>query len=332
MKLQERIGLLGRLGEYMQSADGAWREVRERASQENGWFAPEFLDRALSSIAVNWLQPGVLEDWIRPYAEQAELNRGRQVGIVMAGNIPLVGFHDWLAVFLSGHRARIKLSSRDKVLLPHLTDRLVEWQPGLANWFSYEEQLRGCEAYLATGSNNSARYFDYYFSRYPHVIRRNKTSVAVLDGRETPHDLEALADDVLLYFGMGCRNVTKLYVPAGYEFGALLEAFKKYSHLADHHKYKNNYDYNLALLILNKQFYMTDGTVLLVENPSLFSPVSQLHYEFYTDFAALDQVLSRHPDLQARTGRGGLPFGQAQSPALTDYADGINTLAFLAGI
>ena len=160
---------------------------------------------------------------------------------------------------------------------------MAAWNEEVNDLISFSEMLKGCDAYIATGSNNSAGYFEYYFGKYPHIIRRNRTSVAILTGNETNEELEKLADDVYLYFGLGCRNVTKLYVPEGYDFIPLLTAFKKYNYLADHHKYKNNYDYNLAIHLLNKKFYMSNESLLLVEDASLFSPISQLNYEFYTD-------------------------------------------------
>ncbi|HNO55624.1 MAG TPA: acyl-CoA reductase, partial [Chitinophagaceae bacterium] len=179
----------------------------------------------------------------------------------------------------------------------------------------------------------SSRYFEYYFGKYPHIIRRNKTSIAILDGTETKSGFDLLADDVFQYFGLGCRNVTKLMVNEGFDFVSLLDAFKKYEHLADHHKYKNNYDYNLALHILNKKYYMTNGAILLIEDNAVFSPISQLHYEFYSDTASLHEKLKRDAEhIQAITGKNNIPFGQVQCPGLSDYADGINTLQFLAAL
>ncbi len=195
----------------------------------------------------------------------------------------------------------------------------------------FSEMLKGCDAYIATGSNNSARYFDYYFSKYPHIIRRNRTSVAILSGNENKEDLEKLADDVYQYFGLGCRNVTKIYVPEQYDFIPLLEAFKKYNHLIEHHKYKNNYDYQLALLILNKKFYMTNGSIILYEDAQIFSPISQLNYEYYSSAEELAGRLQQHEDVQCVVARNVIPFGQAQQPGLTDYADGVDTLQFLLG-
>src|SRR5258705_2818190 len=221
----------------------------------------------------------------------------------MAGNIPLVGFHDLLCVFISGHKAMIKLSSKDKLLIKHLTEKLGEWDAEINDLIQFSEMLKGCDAYIATGSNNSSRYFDYYFGKYPHIIRRNRTSVAILAGEETNEELEKLADDVYLYFGLGCRNITKIYVPKEYDFIPLLEAFKKYNWLADHHKYKNNYDYNLALHQLNKKYYMTNGSILLIGDRALFSPISQLNYEFYVNKDALMEKMAENPDLQCIVGK-----------------------------
>jgi hypothetical protein len=247
----------------------------------------------------------------------------------MAGNIPLVGFHDFLCTFISGHNQTIKLSSRDSVLVSHLTDWMFTKVPELKAGIRFEVMLKGCDAYIATGSNNSARYFEYYFSRFPHIIRKNRTSVAILTGNETNEQLSALADDVYLYFGLGCRNVTKIYVPQEYDFVPLLESFRKYNYLFDHHKYKNNYDYQLAVLLINKQFYMTNGSVIFHQNTSLYSPISVLHYEYYDDAATLAATLRTSESVQCLVGTDHIPFGQAQKPELTDFADGIDTLQFL---
>lgn len=329
MKLQDRISLLTRLGNYMQSQEPDWLAAQERASRENGWFIPSFISTAVDSIAKNWLTKEALTAWAT--AEQIPIQQTdpRTVGLVMAGNIPLVGFHDWLCVFITGNNSQIKVSSKDQVLFPHLLKKMNEWTPSISTTHQLAERLAGCNAYLATGSNNSARYFNYYFSKYPHIIRKNKTSVGVLYGNETMEELEKLASDVHLYFGLGCRNVTKLYLPVGYNFIPLLEAFKKFNWLSDFHKYKNNYDYNLALYILNKQFYMTNGSILLLEEKNCFAPVSQLNYEFVSNYESLEVDLSTHPDIQAIVGVNFLPFGESQHPTLFDYADGVNTLDFL---
>jgi hypothetical protein len=247
----------------------------------------------------------------------------------MAGNIPMVGFHDFLCVFLSGHRIHIKLSSKDEVLMKHIIEKMIEWDESLKEVIVISEMLKGCDAYIATGSNNSANYFEYYFAKYPHIIRKNRTSVAILTGKETTEELEALADDVYQYYGLGCRNVTKLYVPMDYDFINLLNAFRKYDHLKDHNKYRNNIDYNLAIYILNNQYYMSNDSLLMVENESIFSPISVLHYEFYEKLETIIESLSHRNDLQAIVGHDFIPFGEAQKPMLTDFADGVNTIEFL---
>lgn len=329
MNLPQRISLLVRLGEYLLANEAGWQETKQKAEQHNGWFTQPFIDHAAHHIARNWLNQPVLEQWAR--AEQVPVDRRtpQKVGIVMAGNIPMVGFHDWLSVFISGHLPLVKLSSKDSVLLPHLFERLLSWEPACLQFTHIAEKLTDAQAYIATGSNNSSRYFSYYFGKYPHIIRKNRTAAALLTGQESPSQLEGLADDIHLYFGMGCRNVTKLYVPAGYDFVPLLEALKKYASLSDHHKYKNNYDYQLALHILNKTYYMTNGTVLLVENPSLFAPISQVNYEFYEDSEEIRSSLLANPELQCLAGSGPLSLGSCQHPMIDDYPDGVNTLAFL---
>ncbi len=331
MNLQYRIHLLHRLGQYLLSNEEEWVAVCEKAERENPWFTQEFIQSATYAIAKNYLDEMALKAWIRPYSIQDVIEQPFRVGMVMAGNIPLVGFHDWLCCFVAGHKAIIKLSSKDKVLLPHILQKMTDWEPDLQHYFELAEFLKGCDAYIATGSNNSAGYFDYYFGKYPNIIRRNRSSVAILQGKETKEELEKLADDVHLYFGLGCRNVTKLLVPRDYDFVPLLDAFKKYQQVADHHKFKNNYDYQLALHILNKKFYMTSGTVLLVEDASIFAPISQLHYEYYDPGEETDLLreLAQNPNLQTLVGRGYTPFGQSQTPSLQQYADGVDTLAFL---
>ena len=250
----------------------------------------------------------------------------------MAGNIPLVGFHDFLCAFITGHHQAIKLSDKDDVLLKHLVDKLCEWNPKVGNVVKTMDMLKDCDAYIATGSNNSARYFKYYFGRYPSVIRNNKTSVAILSGNETYGQLTSLADDVYAYFGLGCRNVTKVFAPKGYDFVMLLNAFKKYDHLAEITKYKNNYDYNLALLIMNNKYYMSNESIILTENESVFSPVSVLHYSFYEDKAALAKELKANEHIQCLVSDEEVAFGNTQKPGLYDYADGIDTMQFLLSL
>lgn len=329
MKLQQRIDLLSELGQYILSADEQWQLAKEKAGNENSWFIPDFAELAVKNISDIFLQRKILEKWVGQYQIPDENSNPKSVGIVMAGNIPLVGFHDLLSVFISGHQAILKPSSKDVTLIKHLVKKLAEWDKDIQHLIQFSDMLKGCDAYIATGSNNSSRYFEYYFGKYPHIIRRNRTSVAILSGNETKKELEKLADDVFQFFGLGCRNVTKIYVPQNYDFVLLLEAFKEYEYLADHHKYKSNYDYNLALHILNKKYYMTNGSILMVEEKPLFSPIGQLNYEFYTDKNSVTTALSSQEELQCIVGQGYLPFGTAQCPAINDYADGVDTVSFL---
>ena len=329
MNLQQRIVLLNRLGEYILQDNDNWQEVKHKAHLQNAWFTPEFIDLATRNIAHAFLQPSTLTAWAKQYTIPAENTAPKNVGIIMAGNIPLVGFHDFLCVFIAGHRQTIKPSSKDDVLIKHLVQQLHDWDEATRQLIAFSEMLKNCDAYIATGSNNSARYFEYYFSKYPHIIRRNRTSVAILTGEETPEELTSLADDVYQFFGLGCRNVTKLYVPEGYNFIPLLDAFSKYDYLSDNHKYRNNYDYMLAVLILNKQYYMTNQSILLNENKELFSPISQLNFEYYKSTERPADTLKNNPDVQCLVGKGHLPFGRAQQPSLTDYADGVDVMKFL---
>jgi hypothetical protein len=332
MNLQQRINLLSRLGEHMLANSEAWQQIKEKASRENPWFIPAFIESSVTSIAHSFLQKDILEEWTAPYKIAIDSLQPRTVGIVMAGNIPLVGFHDLLSVFITGHKAVVKLSSKDNVLISYLVETLIAWEPAVKEFIFFADRLNGCDAYIATGSNTSASHFEYYFQKYPHIIRRNRTAVAVLTGHETDKELEGLADDVYMYFGLGCRNVTKIYVPENYDFIPLLSAFKKYNWLSDHHKYRNNYDYNLALHLLNRNIYMSNESILLAENSSFFSPISQLNYEYYPDKNTLITSLQAREELQCIAGTGLIPFGNAQKPAIHDYADGVNTLDFLTQI
>ncbi|CAN5538562.1 acyl-CoA reductase [soil metagenome] len=332
MQLQQRIDLLVLLGEYMQNDNNELELIKEKAYRENPWFIPEFINLAIANIAKSFLHKEKLAAWVAQYDIPEENTSQKTVGIVMAGNIPMVGFHDLLCVFITGHNAVIKPSSKDIILIKHLVQKLYEWEVTIQNYISFAETLKGCEAYIATGSNNSGRYFEYYFGKYPSIIRKNKTSVAILDGAESNEQLEKLTDDVQLYFGLGCRNVTKLYVPVDYDFIPLLTAFKKYEHFMDFHKYKHNYDYYLALLIMNNKFYMTDGSLMLTENESLFTPVGQINYSYYSDSNQLKTELNKDEAIQCITGKDFTAFGDAQSPSLTDYADGIDTMLFLKSL
>ena len=323
------MNLLLQLGEYMLSENGEWLETRKKAEQANNWFTASFIDQSVATIARQYLSREALQTLFDRYDIADKDRDDKTIGLVTAGNIPLVGFHDFLCIFLAGYKMMIKASSKDEVLIKHLVQKLSEWNEQVERRITFTPILKGADAYIATGSNNSGRYFDYYFKKYPHIIRRNRTSVAVLTGRESEEELSRLADDVHLYFGLGCRNVTKLYVPVEYDFVPLLETFRKYSYFIDHHKYKNNFEYYLAISLLNNQYYMTNGSVLLVENKAIFSPISVLNYEYYPDAEIVKQELTGNSDIQCVCGEGYLPFGQAQFPSVIDYADGIDTMHFL---
>lgn len=329
MNITEKEAALVRLGQYLADKSPELEAVKERAYVANGWFIPSFIDNAIDNITRYFLSPEPLQQWLQGYHKVTEEPAPKTVGIVSAGNIPLVGFHDWLCGFVSGHRVKMKLSGKDEILMKHILEKISEWYPDQAGQTEIHDMLKNCDAYIATGSNNSARYFHYYFAKYPHIIRHNRTSAAILTGKESTEELLALADDIMMYFGLGCRNVTKIYVPLNYDFAPLLKALEKYSYLIEHHKYKNNYDYNLALLLLNSSPYMTNGSILLQENTGLFSPISVLHYSYYVDMAQLQQELSGEDALQCLVGQQFTPFGYAQQPSLTDYADGVDTLKFL---
>jgi hypothetical protein len=329
MNLQERKDLLVQLGEYMLSEDEQWTFFKRKASSENKWFTPEFIELAVKNIAENYLQPEALQSLIDNYKISAHNSHPKRVGIVMAGNIPLVGIHDLLCVFLTGHIAVIKPSSKDEVLIPYLVSKMKRWASDAEPFLIIQQFLNDAEAYIATGSNNSSRYFEYYFRNKPNIIRKNRTSVAILTGNETEQELELLADDVHLYFGLGCRNITKIFVPVNYDFVPLLEVFRKYHYLVNHNKYKNNYDYNLAIHILNKQKYMTNDSIILVEETSAFSPISQLNYEYYTDITNVYRQVEGDPGIQCVVGMNHERFGEAQVPGICTFADRIDTIDFL---
>jgi len=334
MDLQQRINILEEIGKYISENGEEWQIVKQNAARENAWFTLEFIEIAAKNITQHFLNKDLLQEWANQYEISTQLSSPKNVGIVMAGNIPLVGFHDFLCVFISGNVQTIKTSSKDTVLIKHLVKKMYELDVQIQNVVSFSENLKGCDAYIATGSNNTGRYFDYYFGKYPNIIRNNRTSVAILDGSETDFELKALANDIQLYFGLGCRNVTKLYVPTNYNFIPLLETLKQYDYFFEFHKYKHNYDYQLALLMLSNQFYMTNGSIVLAENTSIFSPVSQVNYQYYNEVEIenLYTELQENESVQCVVGKKGVEFGKAQQPSLIDYADGVDTLQFLKSL
>ena len=331
MNLAERITLMVNLGKYLMDDSDELKQAKEKAYEKNKWFTEEFIDYAFKNISTHFLNPEKLEKWVHHYHIDDNIHP-QKIGIVMAGNIPLVGFHDFLCVFITGHHQLMKLSDKDEVLMNHIVEKLQQWNSKVKSVVKTAAMLKDCDAYIATGSNNSARYFNLYFGKYPSIIRGNKTSLAVLTGNETNSELTCLADDVYTYFGLGCRNVTKIFVPREYDFEMLLNAFKKYNYFSDITKYRNNYDYNLALLMMNSKFYMTNESIILSENENIFSPVSVLHYSFYDNAENIFDELSSNQNVQCIVGKGHTPFGKSQQPGLFDYADHVDTMQFLLSL
>jgi hypothetical protein len=330
MNLQARIKGFVALGQQLSDTNNALLiEAKSAAYQQNGWFLPEFIDQAIQQIREQFLLQTALEEWTAAYPTIADQATHIKVGIVMAGNIPLVGFHDLLSTLIAGHTAVIKRSSKDQVLMDFIIASLIQINPAFEAQIMVQEQLKNCDAYIATGGNTAGNYFEYYFGKFPHIIRKNKTSIAILDGTETLSELASLADDCMLYYGMGCRNVTQIWVPEDYDFIPFLTALKKYNYLQDQHKYKHNYDYQLALMMMSKQLYMDSGGVLMSENPSPFAAISQIHYQQYP----LGSIPTFNLDeIQCVVGKNQLPFGSLQKPDLDQYADGVDSLAFLSGL
>ena len=340
LTLHERLDLLAELGHYLRSGGDAELDDAVRKSYlENRWFTEENTRNALNAIAETMLDREKLEAWARQYPISNIPHPDKTVGLIMAGNIPLVGFHDWLCVFVAGRRAKVKCSDKDKRLLPLLVKKMGEWKHESWEYTEFvpeNEPIRGFDAVIATGSNNTARYFEQYFVKYPHIIRRNRNAVAVLNGLETLPDLLALGRDVFSYFGLGCRNVSKLYVPHGYHFDALLEALHEYRDIVNHDKYKNNFDYNLTLLLLNQVPYKNNGCLLLKEDAALSSRIASVHYEYYDDLFDIDRLLAeKKEEIQCVVSNmplqdfAVLPFGKSQEPGLSDYADGVDVMRFL---
>lgn len=343
MKRKERLDLLAELGHYLrEEPDADLQQTIQRAHVDNPWFTEESIRHALHAIANAFLDREKLESWISGYAFPDIPHPEKVVGLVMAGNLPLVGFQDWLGVFVSGQRAQVKLSEKDRHLLPFLVKQLGDWN--FESWeytefLANSETLKNFDAVIATGSNNTARYFETYFAKYQHIIRRNRNGVAVLNGHESEDELHALGRDIFTYFGLGCRNVSKLYLLPGYDFERLLEALHAYRDIINHNKYKNNFDYNLTLLILNNTPYKNNGCLLLKEDSSLQARIASVHYEFYNGSDQLNAELNRRRDeIQCVVGNIELadwrilPFGQSQEPGLTDYPDGVDIMAFLQQI
>ena len=331
MNLQARIQAFTKLGEYLK--DNFTSEKEEQiysAKVKNAWFTEESIKGAIN-VWVEQLNDGMLTAWINPY-KLKEVESPKRVLIIMAGNIPLVGFHDFLAVLISGHKVVIKLSSNDNVLIPLIIEKLIEIAPDFSSRIEFIEDIKDkkFEAVIATGSDNSAKYFEYYFKGAKKIIRKNRRSVAVLEGSESAMELQGLANDVFAYFGLGCRNVSKLFLPKGYDLNKLFEAFFPYSHVVDHKKYGNNYDYNKAIFLMGSNKLVENGFLLMKEDKSLLSPVAMLYYEYYDDIETVEQFIEENAEqLQCVVSKKDIPFGNTQKPNLWDYADGVDTVEFL---
>ena len=302
----------------------------DKQIHSNGWFTPENVRQSLHTLS-SQLKEDRLHDWASMYQEALTSKR---VVLIMAGNIPLVGFHDFLCVLLSGHSVVVKLSSDDRFLLPTLSEFLVKIEPSLHDKITFTNGRIGeVDAVIATGSDNSAIYFEQYFGKYPHIFRKNRTSVAILDGSESTEELTLLGKDIFEYFGLGCRNVSHLLLPNVYNLDSFFESIYGYSEIIQHHKYANNYDYQKAVHLLNNIPLLDNNFLLLRETKELFSPLGMIHYHYYNSLSEVDEYLKLHENkIQAVVGHGHIPFGQAQCPGLSDYADGIDTMSFLQNL
>lgn len=353
MLIDKRIKAFVELGEFLeQFADidtkkvenalndrfySLFNELIETVHIYNGWFTPENVRNAITGI-VHLLKKDSLIDWLSAYInELSHQKETKKVAVIMAGNIPMVGFHDMLCVLISGNKFIGKLSSDDKLLLPTLTKILIAIEPEFEAYIQFNEgTLKDIDAVIATGSNNSSRYFEYYFGKYPHIIRKNRNSVAILTGKESTEELTALGGDIFQYFGLGCRNVSKLFVPKGYKFDTFYESIFQYNAIVNNNKYGNNYEYNRTVYLMNSSSNLLDNNFLLLkEDTGYTSPIGVLYYEYYNNVEELEKKLLNEADnIQCIVGNyssalNKTPFGTAQSPKPNDYADGIDTMRFL---
>jgi len=339
MTLDRRIDIMSALGAEIKSKPQWLHQAVESAYHHNKWFTIANSWTALMAIADHFLSKEVLHDWATQY-DVKDTTDQKKVGLVLAGNIPLVGFHDILCCFISGHHGLIKTSSKDDILLKSLFGWLLGHAPELENQFTLVDRLKGFEAIIATGSNNSATYFEEYFGKYPNIIRKNRNAIAILSGEESDEQLHALGYDIFKYFGLGCRNVSKLYVPQDYSFDRLLGILhEEHKELANHDKYRNNFDYNNALLLLNSVPYLMSGSLIVTESDDIASRIATLHYAKYKDTTDLvTEIDNRREEIQCVITSIDLPgvdsfqFGQAQQPSITDYADGVDTMEFLVNL
>ena len=333
MNLSQRINAFATLGERIDQIDPAeLQEIIENVKNQNPWFTEENTKLSLRGIS-KFLKKVNLEKWTSSY----DLNPKdiKKIGVTMAGNIPIAGFHDFLSILIAGHRLMAKLSSQDSILIKWIAENLVSIEPEFSSYIAFQDRLNHVDAMIGTGSDNTARYFEYYFRKVPHIIRKNRSSCGVILGEETAEELKTLGQDVFTYFGLGCRNVSKLYVPEGYSLKGLLDSWTSYQNIIHHHKYCNNYDYQKSILLVNGVPFLDTGYVLLTENGALVSPISTVFYETYANQNDLSQKLDKHREkIQCLVSanawyKSSVPFGKAQLPDLWDYADHVDTLKFL---
>ena len=305
------------------------KELADRVSVYNGWFTSEEVKKSLKAWG-NLLTEKNLEKWLSKYKID-NIDSDKVIAIIMAGNIPLVGFHDFLSVYVTGMKMKIKLSSDDNKLLPQVISILSQFDPEIKNRVEFvNDKLSGFDAVIATGSNNTSRYFEQYFGKYPNIIRKNRTSVAVIQGNESEEELKNLALDVFTYYGLGCRNVTKLYLPEGYDLDRIFGAFYAFNYVANNNKYANNYDYHKAVFLMEKYDILENGFLIMKEDKNIHSPIGTLFYEYYDSSEKLKNELDQIAEnLQCIVGKEGIPFGKAQTPELWDYADNVDTVRFL---
>lgn len=307
----------------------------ELSQSHNGWFTPEQVYFSINSWAEALTEEN-LDKWLSDY--DFSNVKPKTVGLILAGNIPLVGFHDFLSVLISGHKVLVKTSSNDQKLLPFLAKYLISINSEIEDYIEFTEgKLENFDAIIATGSNNTARYFEFYFKEKPSIIRKNRNSTAVLNGKESTEDLKALGEDIFRYFGLGCRNVSKLYVPKGYVFDTFFESIFPYQDVIHYEKYANNYDYNKAVFLMSNFKLLDNGFLTIKEDQSYSSPISSVFYEFYDDISQLQDRLETEKDqiqcvVSNNLVKSSIQFGQTQKPNLWDYADNVDTIQFLLEI
>jgi hypothetical protein len=308
-----------------------FEQLIQLSQSHNGWYTPEQVYFSIQSWAKALTEEN-LNQWTSSY--DFTTSESKTIALILAGNIPLVGFHDFISVLISGHNVLVKTSSNDQHLLPFLAKYLIAIQPELAKQITFSEgKLENFDAVIATGSNNTARYFEYYFKDKPSIIRKNRNSIAVLNGEETKEQLIALGEDIFRYFGLGCRNVSKLFVPKGYSFDAFFEAIFEYQDVIHYEKYANNYDYNKAVFLMSNYKLLDNGFLTLKEDSSHASPISSVFYEYYENLNTVEKRLETENDsiqciVSNNLVKNSIPFGQTQRPQLWDYADNVDTISF----